>query len=384
MVVVDRNGVSKVDTDQEVERDFSTRPEVAEALSGTRASGIRPSETLGTDLVYVAAPVASSGNVHGALRVSLDIGDVTARIHRFWLALAAIAVVVLVTVALVGWGIARSVTRPIRQLNVAAARFAGGDLTTSDQRISGPPEVRALADTMTTMAGRLDELLRTQRSFVADASHQLRTPLTALRLRLENLQSRLPESSSAELEPAIDETDRLAALVTDLLQLARADEHPPTATTDLARLTRDRVDTWTAAAETQGVTLTSDVGPAAALVDAVPGAIEQMLDNLLENALDATPGGEVTVELTSAADAVAVTVRDDGPGLSDADKRNATQRFWRGSTTTPGTGLGLAIVDALASASGATLVLGDAPGGGLAVTVTFRAAAPDADAPSAP
>jgi len=89
----------------------------------------------------------------------------------------------------------------------------------------------------------------------------------------------------------------------------------------------------------------------------------------------------VTVALARSEDAVAVTVRDDGPGLSDADKRDATQRFWRGSTATPGTGLGLAIVDALAAASGATLELGDAPDGGLAVTVTFRAAAPGAGPP---
>ena len=372
VVIVDTGGLSLVDTDQDVDRDFSTRPEITEALAGTLASGIRPSETLGTDLVYVAAPVASGGTVHGALRVSLDISDVTARIHRFWFALAGIAAVVLATAAVVGWGIARSVTRPIRQLNAEAARFAGGDLTTSDRAVSGPPEVRALADTMSTMASRLDVLLRTQRTFVADASHQLRTPLTALRLRLENLQSQLPASTASELEPAIDETDRLAALVGNLLQLARADEHPPTATADLAGLARDRVDTWTAAAEAQGVVLRPDIDPGDALVEAVPGAIEQILDNLLENALDATPGGSVTVTLSSTPDAASVTVRDDGPGLSDEDKRDATQRFWRGSTTTPGTGLGLAIVDTLAAASSATLELRDAPGGGLAVTVTFR------------
>lgn len=384
VVVVGLDGVSQVDTDQDRNRDFSTRPEIAQALGGSRATGIRPSETLGTDLVYVAAPVASGGTVHGALRATVDIGDVTARIHRFWLGLVAIAAVVLATVAVVGWGIARSVTRPIRQLNESAARFASGDLSTTDEPSGGPPEVRALADTLSTMARRLDELLRTQRMFVADASHQLRTPLTALRLRLENLQSTLPSASAAELDAAVDETDRLASLVGDLLQLARAEEHPAVATADLARLTADRVDTWTAAAEARDVTLVQGTAVDAAPVEAVPGAIEQMLDNLLDNAVNAAPGGTVTVTVDAGPARTTVTVADDGPGLTDAEKAEATGRFWRGSSATPGTGLGLAIVEALARASGATVELTDGPSGGLAVTVSFRTTTGPAPAPVGP
>ena len=380
VVVVGLDGISQVDTDQDSNRDFSTRPEIQQALGGSRATGIRPSETLGTDLVYVAAPVASGGTVHGALRATVDIGDVTARIQRFWLGLVAIAAVVLATVAVVGWGIARSVTRPIRQLDESVSRFASGDLTTTDEPISGPPEVRALAETMGTMARRLDELLRTQRMFVADASHQLRTPLTALRLRLENLQSTLPTASADELDAAIDETDRLASLVGDLLQLARAGEQPTVDTADLARLTAERVDTWTAAAEAQGVTLVADSSPARAPVVAVPGAIEQILDNLLDNAMNAAPGGTVTVAVVATPTRTTVTVADDGPGLTDAEKTAATGRFWRGTSATPGTGLGLAIVDALAGASGATVTLTDSTSGGLAVSVSF----PTTIAPATP
>jgi signal transduction histidine kinase len=371
IVVVGNDGTSLVDTDQGIDRDFSTRPEIRQALAGTLASGIRSSDTLGTDLVYVAAPVASGGTVHGALRATLDIADVTERIHRFWFALVAIAAIVLITATIVGWGIARSVTRPLRRLNASAARFASGDLTTTDVPASGPPEVRALAETMSTMASRLDELLATQRMFVADASHQLRTPLTALRLRLENLQSTLPTASAAELDSAVDETERLASLVGDLLQLARAEEHPAVVTADLAQLARDRVDTWTAAADAQGVRLVADITIGSAPVSAVPGAIEQILDNLLDNAVNATPGGSVTVAVVAAAETTLVTVADDGPGLSDAEKHEATGRFWRGTSATPGTGLGLAIVEALATASGATIELEDSRLGGLAVTVSF-------------
>ncbi len=307
--------------------------------------------------------------------MTLDTGDVNARIRKFWLALVAIAAVILIAVALVGWALARSVTRPLRQLAATASRFARGDLTVGPETSTGPPEVRALADTMSAMARRLDELLRSQRTFVADASHQLRTPLTALRLRLENLQSRLPAEPSAELDAAIDETTRLGTLVNNLLHLARADEQQSQGIADLARLTRDRIDTWTAVADTNDVTLIADVPDDRLLVEAAPGAIEQILDNLLDNALTASPPhSTVTTRITSTATTHDLTVIDEGAGLSDEEKSLATQRFWRGNTSSPGTGLGLAIVDSLATASGATVHLADAPGSGLTVTVTFRAA----------
>lgn len=377
VVVVDSDGISRVDTAADVPRDFSTRPEIAIALTGDRSSGTRTSDTLGTDLLYVALPVASGGTVHGALRVTLDTSEVNARIRSFWLALAGVGAVVLLAVALIGWVIARSVTRPLRELTDTAGRFASGDLSVGSDAIGGPAEIRALDDTMATMAVQLDGLLRSHRAFVADASHQLRTPLTALRLRLENLQSRLgdtehPAELDDEVERAIDETGRLTELVTNLLQLARASDHPPTATEDVRLLIRDRVDTWTAAAEEFGVGLIGPVGDDAVVVRTVPGAIEQILDNLLDNALLVSPpGSTVAVALTTSPAFAILSVVDHGPGLSDDDKREATQRFWRGDDTRPGTGLGLAIVDALATASGGSSRLSDTDGGGLTVAVTL-------------
>jgi len=374
VVVVDARGMSLVDTGEAARQDFANRPEIRTALTGARASGTRHSATLHSDLLYVAVPVASSGVVHGALRVTLDAGKVNDRIHRFWLGLLGIAAVVVATMALVGWGIARSVTRPIRQLDETATRFSSGDLTVHAETFGGPPELRSLADTMSTMAVRLDALIAEQRSFVADASHQLRTPLTALRLRLENLQTHLAPEHAAELETAIDESNRLAALVGDLLQLARADQHPPAVTADLAALASERADVWSAIADPRRITLRV-VGDEAPLpVRSVPGAIEQILDNVLDNAISASPDQSVvTLTLTPGARRHELTVSDQGPGLSDQDKARATRRFWRGNSTTPGTGLGLAIASALAEASGGEVRLADAPGHGLAVTLSLPA-----------
>jgi len=381
VVVVDTAGISQVDTGDVIDRDFSTRPEIAAALDGVRTAGTRRSDTLGTDLLYVAVPVASGGTVHGALRVTLDTSDVTQRVRTFWLSLAGIAVVVLAAVVLIGWVIARSVTRPLRELTASAARFASGDLSVVEHESEGPPEIRALDETMATMASRLDAVLRDQRRFVADASHQLRTPLTALRLRLENLQSDLadverggPDQPAVDaLERAIGETERMTELVSSLLQLARADDQPVTELADLGVLVRDRVDTWSAMAEELGVEFQHTVTGETTVVRCIPGAVEQILDNLFDNALAVAPSGTaIEVEIRSVGDRAELSVIDHGPGLPDEAKADATRRFWRGTTTRPGTGLGLAIVDSLATSSGGGVSLRDTQGGGLTVVVDFQ------------
>ena len=376
VVVVNDAGLSVVDTGAAVDRDLSTRPEVATALTGIRASGIRRSDTLNTSLLYVAVPVASGGRVHGALRITLDASRVDGRIHRFWIGLAATAAVITAVVGLAAWALARSITRPIRRLQGNATRYASGDLTTDGHPATGPPEIRELAIAMDTMASRLTLLIDEQRSFVADASHQLRTPLTAMRLRLENLQSRVPDHQVLELESVIDESARLAALVDDLLQLARADEHAPVEVVDLGTLVADRVDMWLAFVADRGIAIDLQAPAGPVLAQAVPGAVEQVLDNLIDNAQTASPDhGTVRIELVAGPHEHVLTVSDEGPGLSDEDKDRAVRRFWRGDASTPGTGLGLAIATALIEGSGGSIQLTDAPGHGLRVVVRLVVAA---------
>ncbi|MGB8858325.1 MAG: histidine kinase dimerization/phospho-acceptor domain-containing protein, partial [Ilumatobacteraceae bacterium] len=330
VVVVDTRGISLVDTEQPARRDLSTRPEIKSALAGVRSAGRRSSSTLGTDLLYVALPVQSGGVVHGALRITLDTAHVDSHVGRFWFGLAAIAVVVLAMMGLVGSLVARSVTRPVRRLNETALRFSNGDLAVGDRVDDGPPELRQLARTMSTMAERLAALLDEQRAFVADASHQLRTPLTSLRLRLENLQARLPEAESTEVEAAIDEIVRLSSLVADLLQLARADRQAPAVAHDLAALAAERVEMWGALAETYDVSLSLDGADEVVMVSAVPGAVEQVLDNVLDNALAVSPAGsEIAISITRGVGEHRLIVADHGPGLSDPDKEHALRRFWR-------------------------------------------------------
>jgi signal transduction histidine kinase len=384
VVLVDRQGITVGDSDPPApgRRDLSTRPEIAAALRGGRAVGSRASTTLGNDFLYVAVPVASMGRVYGAVRITYPTASVDARVRRLWLALAAVALVVLVAVALVGSALARWVTRPLRGLEQATGALAHGRLDARAPTDAGPPELRRLAATFNDMAARLARLVNLQRDFVADASHQLRTPLTALRLRLENLEPALPNDAGDDLRAAIAETGRLARLVDGLLALARAE-----ATTarrelvDAAAVVADRQATWAPLAAEQGVDLIVDPGPTVQ-VWALQGALEQVLDNLLANALRfAPPSSQIRLAARRADGWVEVHVVDRGPGMTAEQRHRAFDRFWRASPADgEGTGLGLAVVRQLIDASGGATELRPAPDSGLEAVVHL----PPADDPPPP
>ena len=209
---------------------YRDRPEVAAALEGQLAAGTRRSDTLDTDLLYVAVPVASGGDVHGVVRLTYPTTAVDHRVRRVWLTLGGVAVVSLVAAGAIAVALARSVTRPLRELQAAATALGGGDLSVHAPDDHGPPEVQALAKAFNDTSRRLEELMGAQDAFVADASHQLRTPLTALRLRLENLEAGAPPEDAAELGAALDESNRLSRLVDGLLALAGADRAAAMAT----------------------------------------------------------------------------------------------------------------------------------------------------------
>lgn len=374
VVVVDRSGTSVLDTGSAARRSFSSRPEIALALSGTAASGTRHSSTLGTDLMYVSVPVASSGAVHGAVRVTYPTSALDQRVQRYWLLLAAIASVVLAAAALVGARLAHTVTSPLATLEDAAQAAGEGDLTARAPTDAGPPEIRALASRFNETVARLQIALRAQLDFVADASHQLRTPLASLRLRLENLEHETPPLDHVQLEGALGEVERLSRLVDSLLALARADaaEATPMAV-DLSALVTARLAAWDAQATEQGVRLVSAL-PNELRAIATPSSLEQVLDNLLANAIAvAHEGTEVIVEGRSSDGWTELHVIDEGPGMTEAQRARAFDRFWREGAH-EGTGLGLAIAHRLVTADGGEIELRAVLSGGLDVVVRLRTA----------
>ena len=382
IVIVNAAGDSVVDADSAPGRSFASRPEIAKALRGQIATGSRFSQTLHENLIYVAVPIASGGVVRGAARVTYPTATVDHRIRRYWLILAAIAGVVLVVAAAVGAALARSISKPMRELERAAEAAGAGDLAARAPESSGPKEVRALARAFNESFGKLQALVRAQEEFVADASHQLRTPLTALRLRLENLEHRSNGSADGDVAGALAEVERLTRLVGGLLVLARtnAEGAPSVDAVDLRMEAEERLAAWIAAAADHGVRL--------ALQDdaAVPALssrdrVHQILDNLLENAIQASPeGGTVTVRLARSNGWVELHVVDEGPGMSAEERARAFDRFWRGHKGGGGSGLGLAVVERLVTADGGEVELLPAPARGLDARVRFRGARREPDA----
>ena len=331
----------------------------------------------GGDVLTVTVPILSGGATLGAVRVSSSLAEIDGAVVRNWLLLGGLAGVIALIVLLVSTLLAQSFTRPLAELDDAAARLGDGDLDARVPVPDDPPELRRLAGSFNATAERLASLLSSQRAFVADASHQLRTPLAALRLRLENVEADGPQHRPEDLEGALAEVRRLTALVESLLVLTRAEDAPgPTVDVSLQPLVEARLEAWGAVAAERGVQLDAAVGPVA--VRSEPGRLEQVLDNLLSNALDVAPGGSVVrVSARAAGERVELTVRDAGPGMSAEQRARAFDRFWRSPSARRhggGFGLGLPIVRRLVLADGGEVRLADAPEGGLAVVVSLPAA----------
>lgn len=377
VVVVDEAGIAVVDADppQAGQRRFLTRPEIRSALAGDVATGTRRSETLGGTFLYVAVPIHSEGEVCGVVRITYPTAAIDARVRRYWLMLAAIAAVALGVCSVVALRFSRTTSRPLRGLERAAEAAGSGDLTVRAQ-VDGPPEVRALATRFNEMVQRLDELRHAQDAFVADASHQLRTPLAAFRLELEHLEREVGGGARERVRRVDAEAARMGQLVNGLLALARADAlQPAAAPVDVAAAIEERVDVWSVVAEERGIDLAGQAPPGLA-ARVTPTSLEQALDNLIENALVYTPeGSAVTVTAALVGGTAEVRVIDSGPGLTDAQKARAFDRFWRAGAGGDGSGLGLAIVRRLIEADGGSVELLDAPGGGLQAVVRLPAAA---------
>ncbi|WP_405870666.1 MULTISPECIES: sensor histidine kinase [unclassified Streptomyces] len=333
----------------------------------------------GRDLV-ITVPAKSDGQVVGAVRIVYSTSGLTHRLWTIWGFRAGLAVAVLGVAALIGAVAARRITAPLRELNGMASRFSDGDLTARSP-VTGPPETQTLARTLNQGAERLDTLVASQRIFVADASHQLRTPLTALRLSLDNIADGVDDEYVREdVEQATAEVVRMSRLVNGLLVLARAEAKVTAAEPLVLRdIVEERLSVWRPAADERGVTITlggsADGRPA---VLASPGHLDQVLDNVLSNALEVSPDrGTIAVRVETTGDEVVLSVLDEGPGMSDAEKSRAFDRFWRGQGLTgrSGSGLGLAVVKQLVTDDGGTVALRDAPGGGLCVEIRLRAAA---------
>lgn len=372
VIIVDAVGRLLADSaGAEVGRRYAGRPEVSAALAGRREQLNRYSETLDTEILATAVPVLERGRFRGAVRITQSYEAVEGAVRTSVLDIAAVAAIVLALGMAGGALIARRIARPIHRLDLAAQRVAGGDLEAT-VAVEGSAEQRSLARTFNEMTVRLRRLLGAQQDFVADASHQLRTPLTGLRLRLEAVAERGHDDPELEDDAvaALGEVDRLAQIVEELLILSRAGEHDlPGERIDLAAATRRAAERWRGTAAEQGMAIEVEQNGAVAAGWCAESDLDRSIDAVLENALLYSPSGSA---VTLAAAAGRIVVRDRGPGLDPGEEESVFERFNRGSAgrrSPGGTGLGLPIARELTRQWGGDVTLRNRAGGGLEVVI---------------
>ncbi len=322
---------------------------------------------IGDRLLAVVPVTAHNGTVAGVVLLSRPLAPLNDRIMRLWAWLAAVALAAVTAAVILAIWLARWVGGPLRRLETAAESLGSGELGARAAPPRRPTEVRRLAERFNVMAARLENLIHDHQSVLADVSHQLRTPLAALRLRMELLAEETG-SDPKEFDAALDELGRLARLVDGLLAVARA-ENTTTAPQPVAvtALLCERVDAWTPVAAENDVHLSLGARERLTALS-VPGHLEQVIDNLIDNAVNALPaGGHIRLAAHRAGHRIRITVTDDGPGMSEEAIREAFRRFHTGRSS--GTGLGLAIVHRLVTTDGGEVNLASSPDGGLVVTI---------------
>jgi signal transduction histidine kinase len=378
--IVDTQGVVLVDSHQESQGDdMSSNPLVAQALAGQYASPSAPSG--GGQEMHLAVPVVVESKLVGAVYLSQSLRDVNAVMRDLrlrWLLATAIS---LSLSGAVGLLLSGAISRPLRRLTTAAGAVAEGEL---DQQVPvrTQDELGRLGRAFNEMTARLRAARKMQVDFVANVSHELRTPLTAIKGLVETLRDGAVDDMEVRdrfLETVEDETDRLIRLVNDLLILSRADSEAlnlQCEPLDLGSLTESTVGRLAPWALERDITLRVKVCPDTPLALADKDRMEQVLVNLLDNAIKfSRPGGSVIARAAGGPDRmVQVQVQDEGAGIPAEALPRIGERFYRvdgaRSRAEGGSGLGLAIARALVEAHGGRLWVESEEGQG--TVVAFR------------
>ena len=326
------------------------------------------------------------------LLVGRDVDRFAPIEQRFWYGLA-VAVGVLTVAGLVGaLLIRRALLARILGIQQTVAAIMRGDLSHRLEVRSSGDELDTLAQTINRLLEQIEQLVHGIANVSNSIAHDLRTPLAELRSRLEEiaLTRPPPEVAFAEVDAAVSDVDGVIRIFNALLRLAEIDaglRRSNFVETDLAELAAKAVEFYLPAAELEGHALAfRDTGPVSARCD--PVLLAQAINNLIDNALKfVAAGGHIEIEITRPTDdSVAIVVADDGPGIPEADRSRAAERFFRGDASrgTPGVGLGLSLVEAIAKLHGGSLTLTDNHPGLRARMLIERGPAPAATASAHP
>ncbi len=370
-------------TDPRVLTDREDRhPELLAAANKQEQHDIRLDEYSGEERLFTAAPVVNDDESPIAfIQVSFPTASLWADVRRTWaMLLGVVTVVAMVTLGSSLW-LAQQVAAPLERLTMLAHRLASGDLK-GRAPLEGPQEVRQLAEAFNEMAERLEQMLQRQRDFVANAAHELRSPLTSMRLRLELILSEMQDDPQAQrryLEQILEEIDRLRKMADQLLMLSSLEQgnRLPPVPTDLAPLLYELSEAMMPIFRARQQKLTLEVPSHLPKVLVNAEQVRIIVRNLLDNAAKYTQnGGQIEMKAEAQEDHLAIVVQDNGPGISDETLPHIFERFYRGDksrsrTAEGGSGLGLSLVKELVTINGGTIEVRSAPGKGSTFIVRF-------------
>ena len=383
ILILDTQGIVLIDSQQEEQgSNLANDALVSEALLGKTSSR---TETSGENTMHLALPAIADGQMIGIVYLSQPLGDVTSVLHDLRTRLLLSAGIALLVSAIVALLLSRAISNPVRRLTTAASAVAHGDF---DQQVPvrSKDELGQLSRTFNDMTSRLQAARQMQTDFLADVSHESRTPLTSIKGMVETLRDGAvddPDVRDRFLSTIETETDRLIRLVNDLLLLSQADSEALNLrrdSVDLSELVQTAIDQFSHKAAEKELDLQTEINPDSPTVLIDSDRIEQVLINLLDNAIKySRPNGTVTVIVTPGKDqSVLVQVRDEGIGIPTEDLPHIGQRFYRTdkarSRTEGGAGLGLAIAKAFIEAHGGQLWIESKEGQGTTVSFTLPSA----------
>lgn len=322
-------------------------PGLADAVVRDALRTEAPADQQSGGRLVVAVPLVVDERLTGVVRAERSDAGAAKSAHRRWWFMAAVAAGVVGLAILAALILGRRLARPLEQLALAARRLGEGDFALRAPA-AGIREVDEVAGALNAAAGRLDDLVSRERAFSANASHQLRTPLAALRLELETME--LNGDSSPQLPTALAQVDRLQETIETLLSLARG-EPADDSVTPLRELLEDACSRWRGPLAAQGRTLRVRSESPEIRVRASPSVLREILDVLLDNAVR-HGSGAVELQARLSGGSVAVDVADEGTG----PPLDAEEVFARRAGV-GGHGIGLALARSLAHAEGGRLLL---------------------------
>lgn len=380
--IIDKAGVVLCDSEADVNtmENHAHRPEISQALAGNRGSSTRFSDTLQTSMLYLAIPRYDSGDIIGVIRTAIPLFSIDSLLNELYQQFLMLLIVLFVVVAIVILNTYRKVSQPLAEIVEQANHFAEGDFRTTlpDFDIK---EIAELGSALNRMASQLDRLENLRQDFVANVSHELKTPIATVKSYVETLLDGAqhdPADMDRFLKIVLKQNDRLAAIVDDLLTLSRlqsasASQQLVLIQQDACGLLQTSVEICQTRAEAKSINIQLNCEPPILiLVD--ESLMIQAVVNLLDNAIKYS-GENTTITLSTAVvkNQICLSVSDQGPGIAEEHMPRLFERFYRvdksRSRRIGGTGLGLAIVKHIANSHGGQVSVANNGGAGCSFSI---------------